>query len=55
LQPDMPIEEFKARWDRFLQDDEEFVAEQGHSLACFCSHFDAYIWRPGLDLPGFTG
>jgi hypothetical protein len=34
---------FKAHWDRYLGDDDEFTRKQGHSLAFFCSRFDAYM------------
>ena len=40
------LEQFKAAWDAYLADDDPFVREkQGHSLAWFCSKFDAYANR----------
>lgn len=53
-QGELGLEEFSARWDRYLADDEPFVARQGYSLAFFCSRFDNYIRRSGLDVPDAT-
>jgi len=39
---DLTLEEFKARWERYLEDDDRFVGRMGYSLAWFCSRFDAY-------------
>jgi len=44
--PDITLEEFTARWDRYLADQDHFVKKQGHSLTFFCSRFDTYV-RPG--------
>jgi hypothetical protein len=50
--PELPLSEFKARWDRYLEDGEEFVFKRGHSLAFFCGRqFDVYVKRPTLDIP----
>jgi len=48
---DLGLDEFKARWERYLADGDAFVAKQGYSLAFFCSRFDSYIERLGLDFP----
>jgi Helix-turn-helix domain len=40
--PELAFEEFKARWGRFLDDDDRWLAKMGYSLAWFCSRFDAY-------------
>lgn len=48
---EMAVEEFKARWDLFLDDSDPFIAKQGYSLAFFCLRFDAYTVRPSLELP----
>ncbi len=54
--PELTIAEFRARWDRYICDGDPFIANRmGHSLAFFCSRFDAYINRSGLDIPEFTG
>jgi hypothetical protein len=48
------LDEFRQRWTRYLDDSEEFVRKQGHSLAYFCSKFDAYIGT-GSGRPPLTG
>ena len=39
---DLTLGEFKARWGRYLDDDDRFTARMGYSLAWFCSRFDTY-------------
>jgi len=51
---ELTLEEFSARWGRYLADSDSWVAKQGHSLAFFCSRFDSYIDRSGLDIPEAT-
>jgi hypothetical protein len=48
---DLTLDEFVARWDRYLDDGDSFTARQGYSLAFFCSRFDSYIKRSTLDVP----
>jgi len=47
----LALEEFRARWERYLEDRDPFPAKMGYSLAYFCSRFDTYIDRSGLDIP----
>jgi hypothetical protein len=51
LRPDLGLEEFAGRWHRYIHDNGPFIERQGHSLAFFCSRFDAYIKRESIDLP----
>jgi hypothetical protein len=44
-QRDLSLDEFSARWKRYLADPDSFVAKQGYSLSFFCSRFDAYLDR----------
>jgi hypothetical protein len=50
-QRELTLAEFRARWDRYLEDRDPFPAKMGHSLTYFCSRFDTYIDRSGLDVP----
>jgi hypothetical protein len=47
---ELTLEEIRARWDRYLDDSDSFIAKMGHSLAFFCSRFDAHIDRAAIDL-----
>jgi hypothetical protein len=51
---ELTLPEFSGRWDRYIADRDEFIAKQGYSLAFFCSRFDAYVERDGLDVPYAT-
>lgn len=45
-QPYIPTADFVLAWNAYMDDDEPFVVEhQGHSLAWFCTRFDAYANR----------
>lgn len=37
------LEDFKARWDRFLTIDKKFYIDNGYGLAFFCSQFNSFI------------
>lgn len=51
---ELTLEEFSARWDRYLSDCDRFVEKMGHSLAFFFSRYDSYVDRSGIDLHEIT-
>jgi len=47
---ELTLEAFRPIWDAYISDDDPWVKDKnGHSLACFCSKFDAYANRVGSD------
>ena len=38
--------DFRRRWQNYLASSESFTVKQGHSLAYFCSKFDAFLEGP---------
>jgi len=37
------LEDFKARWDKFLTVDKKFYLDNGYGLGFFCSQFNAFV------------
>jgi hypothetical protein len=49
--PNLQLEEMKRRWEFFLSSPQQFIRDQGDSLAFFCSNFDRFINGPLFAAP----
>lgn len=52
---DLQLDELKRRWTHYVSSPQQFIRDQGESLAFFCSRFDSFIDGPLPAAPGRGG